>query len=151
MAWEWPQLVGMGRPITFTSEIAETICAKVAEGSSLRAVCRELDISEATVRRWYVTDEQGFSAQYAHARELQIEAMADELLEISDDGQNDWMKIKRGGEEVEVPNNEVLQRSRLRVDTRKWLMSKIVPKKYADKIAVTGGDGSGPILLKWSE
>lgn len=78
-------------------------------------------------------DRNGFAAHYARARELQIEAMADELIEISDDGTNDWMTIQRGGQEVEVPNQEVLQRSRLRVDTRKWLMSKIMPKKYADK------------------
>ena len=117
----------------FTSELAERVCSEVATGKSLRQVCRELDIGESTVRKWVILDTQGFSAQYAHARELQIEAMADELLEISDDGTNDWMTIRRGGVDVEVPNNEVLQRSRLRVDTRKWLMSKVVPKKYADK------------------
>ena len=63
-----------------------------------------------------------------------MEAFEDELNEIADDGRNDWMTIKRGGEDVEVPNNEVLQRSRLRVDTRKWIMSKILPKRYADTI-----------------
>lgn len=120
----------------YTSEIAERVCKEVATGKSLRQVSRELQIAESTVRQWVLDDRNGFAAQYARARELQIEAMADELLEISDDGTNDWMTINRGGEEVEVPNQEVLQRSRLRVDTRKWLMSKIVPKKYADKTAV---------------
>lgn len=65
---------------------------------------------------------------------MQMESFEDELNEIADDGRNDWMTIKRGGEDVEVPNNEVLQRSRLRVDTRKWIMSKILPKRYADTV-----------------
>lgn len=75
-----------------------------------------------------------------------MEAWADEITEISDDGTNDWMTIKRGGDEVDVPNNEVLQRSRLRVDTRKWLMSKIAPKKYGEKIENHTIHDVGPTL-----
>jgi hypothetical protein len=128
----------------YTSEIAERICNEIAEGKSLRSVCEELDIPRRTVRGWVLDDREGFAAQYARARELQMEAFEDELNEIADDGRNDWMTIKRGGEYVEVPNNEVLQRSRLRVDTRKWIMSKILPKRYADTIKQehSGPDGS---------
>ena len=78
-----------------------------------------------------------------------MEAWADEITEISDDGTNDWMTIQRGGEAVEVENKEVLNRSRLRVDTRKWLMSKIAPKKYAERIAHTGPTGEGPVQVQW--
>lgn len=131
----------------YTSEIAERICNEIAEGRSLRQVCDELGIARRTVRGWVLDDREGFAAQYARARELQMEAFEDELNEIADDGRNDWMTIKRGGEDVEVPNNEVLQRSRLRVDTRKWIMSKILPKRYADKVGLTGADGtSDPVF-----
>jgi len=84
-----------------------------------------------------------------HAREnCKLRRWADELLEISDDGTNDWMTITQGGEEREVPNQEVLQRSRLRVDTRKWLMSKIAPKKYSEKIGIGAAEGLDSITVK---
>ena len=79
-----------------------------------------------------------------------MEAWAEEINEIADDGRNDWMTIQRGGEEVEVPNPEVLQRSRLRVDTRKWLMSKIAPKRYGEKLQTEiSGPGGGPQVIRW--
>jgi len=79
-----------------------------------------------------------------------MEAFEDELNEIADDGRNDWMTVtRRDGSEIEVANNEVLQRSRLRVDTRKWIMSKILPKRYGDKLAVGGADDLGPVQLSW--
>ena len=131
----------------FTSEMAERICADLAEGKSLRQVCELLEIPRRTVRGWVLDDRDGFAAQYARARELQMEAFEDELNEIADDGRNDWMTIKRGGEDVEVPNNEVLQRSRLRVDTRKWIMSKILPKRYGDKLDVNATHGVTDPLL----
>lgn len=140
----------MGDESSFTKELADKICQEVSEGKSCRLVCRELNIPQTNVRYWYLHDVQGFAAQYARAREAQMEAWADEITEISDDGTNDWMTIKRGGEDVEVPNQEVLQRSRLRVDTRKWLMSKIAPKKYGERIEqrISGADG-GPVQFSW--
>jgi hypothetical protein len=74
--------------------------------------------------------------QYARAKEAQADAFAEEMLDIADDGTNDWMTKRFGETEVEMPNPEVLQRSKLRVDTRKWLMSKLQPKKYGEKLAV---------------
>lgn len=75
--------------------------------------------------------------------------MADEILEISDDGSNDWME--RLGKEGEPAgwqlNGEHVQRSRLRVDTRKWILSKLAPKRYGDKLQHTG-DGGGPIRVR---
>jgi hypothetical protein len=58
------------------------------------------------------------------------------MLDIADDGTNDWAKQQLGedGPEVEVLNKEHIQRSRLRIETRKWLASKLKPKKYGDKI-----------------
>jgi hypothetical protein len=68
------------------------------------------------------------------------------LLEISDDGRNDWMQRRgndeRGGWEL---NGEHIQRSRVRIDTRKWLLSKMLPKVYGDKSEVAGtGPNGGP-------
>lgn len=145
----------MGRPSTFDQKIFDEICERVATGQSLRAVCRSAEKfpAESVVRGWVLKDEPaGINAQYAQAKDSQMEAWADEITEIADDGTNDWMTIKRGGEEVEVENKEVVNRSRLRVDARKWLMSKIAPKKYADRILNehTGASG-GPLVVTWQK
>lgn len=143
-----------GRPTKYTKAIADKICEQLANGMTLREVCRAEDMPpEQTVRRWALEDREGFSAQYARAREIGYMVMADELLEISDDGRNDWME--RNGEDDRgwVANGEHMGRSRLRVDTRKWLLSKALPKLYGDKITTTheAGDTLGELLGSISE
>jgi hypothetical protein len=136
-----------GRPTTHTPETAEKICRMLAEGQSLRAICRSDEFpSEAAVRLWVLDDREGFAAQYARARELQAHAMADEILDIADDGSNDWMK-REGKSEL---NGEHVQRSRARIDARKWLLSKMLPKVYGEKISqeVSGPNGAAiPFVL----
>lgn len=128
-----------GRISDYTQELAAEICARLAEGMTLRQVCRGDGMpTESTVRRWVLEDRHGFSAQYAEARHIGYQSMADELLEIADDGSNDWME--RNGETV--ANGEHVQRSRLRLDTRKWLLSKALPKVYGDKLDLSSSDGS---------
>lgn len=136
-----------GRPTKYTKAVADKICKMLAEGMTLREVCRSDDSlpAESTVREWALEDREGFSAQYTRARQIGYFGMADEVLEISDNGQNDWME--RNGEEDEgwQANGEHLQRSRLRVDTRKWLLSKTLPKVFGDKVAIGGDETMAPI------
>jgi hypothetical protein len=80
-----------------------------------------------------------FSDQYARAKDAQVDAMGEELLDISDDISGDVSG------ELEMPNSVAVQRAKLRVDTRKWLMGKLRPKKYGDKTQHTGADGEGPV------
>jgi hypothetical protein len=89
------------------------------------------------VNRW-LQENEDFRNQYAHARELQVQHMADEILEIANDGRNDWMirQDEKTGKESLVPNYDNVQRSRLRVDTYKWLLSKLAPKRFGDKLEV---------------
>lgn len=138
-----------GRPTNFSVEIAQLICEGLAEGRSLRDVCLDEDMpAESTVRGWALEDRDGFSAQYARAREIGYQAMADELMDIADDGRNDWM-VRRGEDDAGwQANGEHIQRSRLRVDARKWMLSKVLPKIYGDKIDHTlGGPGGGPVAV----
>jgi hypothetical protein len=137
-----------GRPSDYTRELAAEICARLSRTGSLREVCRDEDMpAESTVRQWAVEDREGFYAHYAKAREIGYAGLADELLEIADDGTNDYTKRKsRDGSAEEVPDHEHINRSRLRVDTRKWLLSKVLPKVYGDRVVTehTGPNG-GPI------
>jgi len=87
---------------------------------------------KSTVFRW-LESKEAFRDQYAQACNARADYWADEILEIADDGTNDWMLRKSGDDEIEVVNHENISRSKLRVDARKWLMSKMAPKKYGDK------------------
>jgi hypothetical protein len=125
--------VKTGRPSDFTQELADLICEEIALGASMRTVCKAEDRpAVSTVFRW-IREDETFQKQYARACEERTEAMAEDVLDISDDGRNDWMRT-RGGY---VVNRETTERSKLRIETRKWLMAKMKPKKYGDKIDVT--------------
>ena len=126
-----------GRPTKYTKKIAEEICNRLAEGETLNSVCRDDQMpSPSAVRGWVLDDQQGFSVHYARARELGYQAMADDLVEITDDARNDWMARPGNNTPGYELNGEHVQRSRLRVDTRKWLLSKALPKVYGDKVDV---------------
>ena len=98
--------------------------------------------ASSTIFKW-LSQQEKFAEQYAYARASQMEAMAEEIIDIADDGRNDSYETEDGEERT---NTDVIQRSRLRVDTRKWLMSKLAPKKYGDKVEqFISGPGGGPI------
>lgn len=129
-----------GRPSKFTSKIADDICKRIAEGESLRSICREDQMPViSTVMKWLLeADKRGFSEQYEIACNARAELMFEELLEIADDGTNDYTKKERAdGETYMVLDAEHVQRSRLRVDTRKWYLSKVLPKKFGEKLDVS--------------
>lgn len=130
----------------FTQEIADAICGYMADGMSVREICRKDEMpAMSTVFKW-LSQQPSFVEQYARAREAQADYMAEEILEICDDGSNDWMERQTDAGTITMPDHEHINRSKLRVDTRRWLMSKLQPKKYGEKVALTGGDG-GPILM----
>lgn len=138
-----------GRPSTYSEKICAAICEAVADGLTVTEICSQDGMpARSTVFKW-LAENKSFSDQYARAKEVQMDRMADEILEIADDATNDWMQRKSGdGESIEAVNGEHIQRSRLRVDTRKWLMSKLAPKKYGDRQQVehSGSIGLGSIL-----
>lgn len=140
----------MARPSDYNEEITTAICVRLGLGESLREICRDKDMPDkSTVMRWLATH-KAFRDQYAGAREAQADYYAEEIIEICDDGSNDWMERQRSdGTTEEVENKEVLNRSRLRVDTRKWLMARMAPKKYGDRVTqeMVGKD-DGPILIE---
>lgn len=125
-----------GRPSIFTPELAATILGRLREGETLRAICRDEGMPVAsTVILWTKTRED-FAEQYARAREAGYNVMAEQTLEIADDSSRDTYTDDDGNVRVD---HEVVNRSRLRVDTRKWLLSKALPKIYGDKLDVTSG------------
>lgn len=137
---------GEGRPSKYTKELGDLISERLAKGESLRHICMDEKMPDAsTVHRWVLSGEyEEFYKQYARAREIQAENMFDEILDISDDGSNDFMTITKGDISYNVEDREVTNRSKLRVDTRKWYLSKVLPKKFGDKLDLTSGGDKLP-------
>ena len=137
-----------GRPTDYTQELADRICERLADGESLRAVCRDEAMPcKASVFCW-MRKYPEFLDQYTRAKEESADSHADDLIEIADDSRNDWMELHGEDDAGWKANGENIQRARLRVDTRKWLASKLKPKKYGDKIETTHqGPNGGPIMI----
>jgi transcriptional regulator with XRE-family HTH domain len=108
----------------------EMICEQVSECKTLREIAEQAGVSKGSLIAWLAN----YPDQYARAREAQADKLAEDLLQIADDGRNDTYLDDDGNERT---NQDVIARSRLRVDARKWLAGKMAPKKYGDKIETT--------------
>jgi len=107
----------MGRPTKYSKALAGLVCEQIALGYSLRTVCKSDEMPGiATVFTW-LRENIDFQEQYMRACEERTEAMSEDILDIADDAED-------------------VQKARLQVETRKWLMAKMKPKKYGDKMAV---------------
>jgi len=130
-----------GRPSDFTQELGDTICDRMANGESLRSICRSDGFPHVgTVLRWVARD-QIFREQYENAMAQRADALFEEMFDIADDTSNDTIHTENG----DHANKEWISRSRLKVDVRKWALSKMLPKKYGDKLQIGGAADLPPV------
>lgn len=113
----------------YTPALADTICRRISEGESLRAICRDVGMpSEGTVSGWAREDREGFGSRYRLDRELQLDHWADVIIDIADEGDRD-------------PRDR-----QVRIEARKWIMSKLAPRRYEDRLLVAG-EAENPIRV----
>lgn len=135
-----------GRPTEFSQELANQICELVSEGMSTRQICERDDMpGKTTIFRW-LQENPIFRDQYARAKEVMVEIMAEETFEIADDKSGDHYVDEFGATRTDTG---VIQRARLQIDARKWFVSKLLPKKYGDRlIAEHSGPGGRPVEVE---
>lgn len=117
-----------GRPSDYLPEVAADICSLLADGESLRKVCKRPGMPDkATVFRWLAKHDE-FRDQYAKATETRADAIFEDMFDIADDV---------------IPESAEVAKARLRIDTRKWALARMNPRKYGDKVTneLTGPDG----------
>ena len=140
--------------------VMAVICERIIFTSlGLTEICEENKLlpSKKVIYDW-LTEERKKGGEtpvcdlYAHAKECQADYMAEEMIAIADDGSNDYMdKRNKEGDLIDrVLDAEHVQRSRLRIDTRKWIASKLKPKKYGDKLELSQ-DPARPLGEKSNE
>lgn len=135
------------RPSLLTPGTRAEILARLAAGQTLLRICRDAHMPDrTTVVKWVSSDRDGFAAEYRAAREHGYEVMAEELLDIADDGRNDYLLDPETGKQVW--NGEHPFRSRLRLDTRKWILAKMLPKVFGDKQQVEHSGGVNVVRVQ---
>lgn len=124
----------------YDEDYAVEVLKAMHDGLTLREFCRVRQTSDphfpspSCFYAWATENIRGFASRYASARRAQCQHWAEEILEISEDGRNDWMERRRlDGTIIKTVDSECVQRSKLRVDTRKWLLSKLCPE-FADRV-----------------
>jgi hypothetical protein len=136
----------MHRTTDFTQELADEICARIADGESLKAICEEQGMPHrATVFRWLAAHET-FRDMYAHARLSQADALFDEILGIADTPMIGEKTKETSDGKTETTTGDMIEHRRLQVDTRKWMAARLAPKKYGDKLELAG-DPNNPVLV----
>jgi len=138
----------VGRPTKYTQEIADLICEQLAMGISMRSISKD-DVFPAmsTMFKW-LREHEEFSEQYVKAKQESADAMAEEILYITDTPERGMIVTTKADGTIETKEEDMLGHRRLQVDTRKWLMAKMKPKVYGDKLDMTS-DGKAlpsPIL-----
>lgn len=122
----------MARPSSFTQAQADLICERLAGGQSLRAICEEAgQPDQTTVYRW-LRDNEEFRKQYARAREDQAETLFDQMVTIADTPLIGTKTVTKATG-VEMTEGDMIEHRRLQVETRKWVLGKMAPKKYGDR------------------
>lgn len=127
--------------MAFNQVAADAVCALLEEGKSLRAACKELELTPSHILQWS-KDNKDFAEQYARAREVGYKLLADEIIDIADEKE---VQVRYDGEDTTLDlSPTAIARNRLRVDTRKWMLSKMLPKIYGDKLELSG-DKENPL------
>lgn len=127
-----------GRPkMNYDPEIGLTICAGIASGMSVEEICENADMPGTTTVFEWLASTTAFAASYARAREQQMDVWAEQIVQIADDARNDYMERQMQNGRIErVLDPENINRSKLRIETRKWIMGRLAAKRYGDKIEI---------------
>lgn len=130
----------MARPSKYSQQLADAICELLVDGKSLRTICSTAKMpSRSTVIRW-LAEHEGFRNHYARARELQADTLAEEILDIADKAVlGERLKKDGKGKVLERQTGDMVERSKLMIDARKWYAGKLQPKKYGERVALDHG------------
>lgn len=129
-----------GRPLS-KETIKKEVINRISNGESLLNICRDDKMPcRDTIFEWLSRDKE-FSDKYERAREIRADRIFDEILEIADDSSGDYFNGDDGGM---VLNREAIERAKLKIDARKWILAKMVPKKYSEKMEL---EHSGSVTL----
>jgi len=120
-------------------QLINTICEKISEGMALRTILKSKDMPDSvTFYKWIDADKNKLK-QYVRATSERHNSIFEDIMEIADNQYKDVIITEEG---KEITNHNVINRARLRIDSRKWMLSKLEPKKYGEKLDLSSDDGT---------
>lgn len=123
-----------GRPSKYTEEIAREICVQLALGRPLTKIVKDDGMPDLTTVYYWMDKHPEFSQRYARAREDQADTLADEIQAIADETMLGERRVIKANGDVEITQTDMTEHRKIRIDARKWIASKLKPKKYGDRI-----------------
>lgn len=119
--------------VRYSPDIAAEICERLSQGESLRKICDDphMPVPSAVIA-WVMKDVDGFSERYTHARSIGYQLLADELIHIADTPHIGTKSVSKATG-LEITEGDMIEHRRLQVDTRKWMLAKMLPKVYGDR------------------
>lgn len=126
----------VGRPHGYTEEKALEICELVADGQSINKISKMPGMpTRSTILKWF-RDVPEFSVMYARAKEIGFEVLADEIIDLADAAEN--------------ADKDQCRRHQLMIDTRKWLLAKLQPRKYGERVTqeIVGNKEEAPVQVE---
>ena len=143
----------MGRPSDFTPELADRICEMLADGLKLAEICQSEDMPAAsTIFRWLAAQPE-FERNYGMARRAYAHRLENEIIEIADNVAADHPPAAEGNARPACYVG--VQRDKLRIDVRRWLIRRLAPRRYGKRDPYAGDgawdEGTGPITLEFAE
>ena len=138
--------VSTGRPKAYTQEIAVYICEQLIFGRSLTSICRQPDIpTMPTIYSWLKRNGKNFKEDFFNS-----DMLADQILDIADEGStNTYAKVNKKTVEMETSGEyDSIERRRLRIKARQWLAAHLLPRKYSERMQLTGKDDKALIPAK---
>jgi hypothetical protein len=118
--------IGRKPRVPYSEEVAEKLFERLRNGETLKVACRDKGMPRAALVRQWAMEDEVFGEKLQRARELGCQAMADEIIDFSDNKSTEPGKVAR---------------DRLRVDSRKWLLARILPAIYGDRVEVAAKAG----------
>lgn len=126
------------------AEYVRKVLSLVEEGKSLRKACEEIGIPRTTFEVWEKADEK-IAVQYAHAREKRADHIFEEMLQIADTPKIGTIETaKEWGTEVQT--KDMVDHRKLQIETRKWMLGKMAPKRFGDRLDLTHANPDGSAL-----
>lgn len=118
----------------YSPELVAKILAEIAEGEPVNRVCRKYHVTPGRYNFWVLEDVDGLAARHARARQLQCDAIAQQITELSEApvGSKDYAEINR---------------RKLEIDTKKWLLAKLAPRQYGERQTIEHEGGGVPVTI----
>jgi hypothetical protein len=129
------------KTVRYSHALMESLCRQIASGETLRTICSAPSMpSESTVRSWVRTNHEGCAAAFEAARAAQAHRLVDEILTFCDE------------QPAELENGRIdpawVALQKLRIDTRKWTASRILPREYGEHVALKGDTAGGGLNIR---